>query len=228
MQTIILIRHGYQRSWDQNLKVRGSPAHVRIDPGLAEVGVRQAQVTADHLKALGGVQCVMSSPFRRCLETADVIGAACGCPVTADWRVGEVLLSAALGSPFSVQNSMDPDWAERREKAGKPSHPESDATIKERVMKILLELKAAKPFAQRIAIVSHEIILKELFNHMTAKSVALDWHPCAISVLTKEKPMDRLWRLSGVLGSFKHLGVDDRVEPVAQIAHSYHPLDSRS
>jgi broad specificity phosphatase PhoE len=228
MQTIVLIRHGYPVSWDQNLKVRGTPAHLRIDSGLAAIGVRQAQVTAAHLAALGGVEGVISSPFRRCLETADVIAAACACPVAADWRVGEVLLSAALGSPFSLQNSMDPDWAERREKAGKPAHPESDATIKDRVTKILAELKSTKPFAQRIAIVSHAIILTELFNHMTGKSAVMDWHPCAITVLTKAKPLDRQWRLNGVPASCKHLGADDRVEPVAQIAHSYHPLDSRS
>ena len=228
MQTLILIRHGYQASWDQQLKVRSSPTHLRLDPALAEIGLRQATLTAAQVKASGSATRVLSSPFRRCLETADVIAAACGCAVIPDWRVGEVLLSQVLGSPFSPTGAMDPEWHERRQGAGKPSHPESDATIKSRVGQVVAEWKTLKPFAQRIVVVSHEIILKELFNAMTAKSITLDWHPGAITTLIRDKPTDRHWRLQGLLGGWKHLGDADRVEPVVEIRHSYHPLDSRS
>lgn len=228
MQTIILIRHGYPVLWDQQLKERGTPPHLRLDPGLAEIGQRQARATADHLASLGGADVVIASPFRRCLETADVIAAACATTVTADWQVGEVLLSDVLGSPFSPTSAMDPAWAKRREGAGKPAHPESDRTLSERIGKVVNGLKGMKPFAQRIAVVSHEIILKELLNRMTGRAVTLDWHPCAITVATRPKLMDRTWRLSGILGDFKHLGADDRSEPVQQIVHRYHPLDSRS
>jgi probable phosphoglycerate mutase len=228
MQTIILIRHGYPVSWDQKLKVRGTPPHLRLDPALAEIGVRQAQLTAAHLAATGGADAVIASPFRRCLETADAIAASCGAEVVADWRIGEVLLSDVLGSPFSVTSAMDPDWAERRAKAGKPAHPESDRTIQERVTKTVAQLKAWKPSSQRIAIISHEIILKHLLNAMTGRMITLDWHPGALTVLTRDKPMDRVWKLSGKLGDFAHLGADDRTEPVERIVHTYHPLDSRS
>jgi len=51
MQTIILIRHGYPRSWDERRPVRGTEPHLRLDPGLAEVGARQAHRTAAHLAA---------------------------------------------------------------------------------------------------------------------------------------------------------------------------------
>ncbi|MEK7413858.1 MAG: histidine phosphatase family protein [Planctomycetota bacterium] len=228
MQTIVLIRHGYPISWDQQLKARGTPPHQRIDPGLAAIGHKQATLSAAHLATGGEVHQVISSPFRRCLETADAIATACKTEVVPDWRLGEVLLSQVLGSPFSPTSAMDPDWAERREGAGKPTHPESDRTIQERVMKVVLDLKARKPFAQRIVIVSHEIILKELIKNMTGRTVTLDWHPCAVTVLQREKLMDRQWRLSGELGGFKHLGSDDRTEPVEQIVHRYHPSDSRS
>jgi probable phosphoglycerate mutase len=224
MQTLILIRHGYPVSWDQKLKVRGTLPHLRLDPALAEIGVRQAECCAQHLKTLGAIDAVLSSPFRRCLETADRLGAA----ITPDWKLGEVLLSDVLGSPFSPTSAMDPDWAERRAGAGKPSHPESDRTLQERIAKTVLELKARKPFAQRLAIVSHDIILKELVAAMTGRRVAIDWHPGAIAVLKREKPVDRQWRLSGELASHAHLGADDRCEPVEQIVHVYHPRDSRS
>jgi len=228
MQTITLIRHGYPLSWDQNLKVRGSPAHLRIDSSLADIGKKQALVSAAYLADRGAISRVISSPFRRCLETADAIAARSKAEVHPDWRIGEVLLSQVLGSPFSPMSAMDPEWAGRREAAGKPAHPESDRTIHERVTKMTAELKAMKPFAQQVVLVSHDIILKELFKAMTGRAIAIDWHPCAITVLTKEKLLDRQWKLSGALASTTHLGADDRAEPVEQIVHRYHPLDSRS
>lgn len=228
MQTIFLVRHGYPISWDQKLKTRGSPPHQRLDPGLAEVGVRQAQRSATHIAAAGGAAAVLSSPFRRSLETADAIAAACAAEVVPDWRLGEVLLSSVLGSPFGPTSAMDPEWAERRTGAGKPSHPESDQTIHERVAKTVIELKTRKPFAQQLVIVSHEIILKALFTAMTGRTAAVDWHPAALAVLKRATPADRQWRLSGDLAGCKHLGEDDRTEPVEQIVHTYHPNDSRS
>lgn len=226
MQTILLIRHGYPLSWDQKLKVRSTDPHLRLDPTLAEIGQAQAKATATHLAAAGGVDAVLSSPFRACLETADLITGKSA--VTADWRLGQVLLSTVLGSPFSPGSSMDPDWVERRAKAGKPAHPESDQTIHERTTTFTRDLKLRKPFAQRIAIVSHEIILKELLNRMTGRAMTGDWHPCAITTLTLAKPIDRTWKLVGAFAGFAHLGATDRTEPVEQIEHRYHPLDSRS
>lgn len=225
MQTLILIRHGYLISWDQKLPVRGTEPHLRLDPTLAEVGLAQAKRCAAQVAT---ADAILSSPFRSCLETADIIAAVTKAEVAADWKLGEVLLSTVLGSPFSPGSSMDPDWAERRKPAGKPAHPESDRTIQERVAKTVVELKARKPFAQRLVIVSHDIILKALFAGLTGRAVAVDWHPGAITTLKREKPVDRQWRLSGELAGCAHLGADDRSEPVEQIVHKYHPLDSRS
>ena len=230
MQTIILIRHGYPTTWDEKPKPRGTPAHERLDPGLAEIGFAQARRCAAHVAkqvaAGGAANVVISSPFRRCLETAAVVAG--DLAVTADWRVGEVLLSQVLGCPFSPLNAMDPEWADRRQGAGKPAHPESDQTIRERLTRLTLDLKGRKPLAQRIVIVSHAIILRELVGLMTGRSVTVDWHPGAITTLTRATPIDRLWRLAGGLASVAHLGADDRCEPVDQIVHTYHPLDSRS
>ncbi len=228
MQTILLVRHGYPLCWDQKLKTRGSPAHLRIDPTLAEIGVAQARHCAATIAADGGAAAVLSSPFRACLETADLIAAACSAEITADWRLGEVLLSQVLGSPFSPGSAMDPEWAERRAGAGKPAHPESDRTIAERVMKTVLGLRDRKPFASRIVIVSHAIILTELVKTLTGRMATGDWHPGAITTLTRAKPIERQWRLRGGFAEVAHLGADDRAEPVEQIEHRYHPLDSRS
>jgi broad specificity phosphatase PhoE len=228
MQTILLVRHGYVASWDQDLKARGTPPHLRIDPALAEIGRQQAAAVATSVASLGDIDAILSSPFRHCLETADVISSTTKTAVTADWRLGNVLLSQVLGIPFSPNSAMDPEWKARREDAGKPSHPESDRTIQERVTKIMLELKARKPLAQRIVIVSHEIILKELFNKMNGRAITLDWHPGAITTLSRPKLMDRTWKLTGKFASIEHLGELDRCEPADNIVVKYHPNDSRS
>jgi broad specificity phosphatase PhoE len=228
MQTIYLIRHGYPTAWDEAPKPRGTPLHLKLDPGLAAIGTQQAQATAAHLSQLGGIDHLMSSPFRRCLETADQIASTCGLSVTPDWRLGEVLLSQVLGSPFSPGSAMDPEWEERREGAGKPAHPESDRTLQERTMKVMLELKARKPHAQRIAIISHEIVLKQLIIALTGRSPTVDWHPCAMATYTRATPADRTWKLVGQLATYTHLGAFDRCEPADQITVKYHPLDSRS
>jgi len=224
MQTIILIRHGYLQSWDDRPKVRGGEPHLRIDPALSALGAKQAALTAT---LVGAVDAVLSSPFRSCLATADAIAAG-KAAVSADWRLGEVLISSVLGCPFSPTAGMDPDWAERRAGAGKPSHPESDRTVQERIVRTVNDLRARKPFAGRIAIVSHDIILKALVGAMTGREPKLDWHPCAVATLVRAKPADRQWRLSGELGAFKHLGADDRREPADEIVVKYHPMDSRS
>ena len=228
MQTLILIRHGYPIAWDQQLKVRASPAHQRHDPGLAAIGTTQATRSAAHIAADGGATVVLSSPFRACLETADLIAAACATTVKADWRLGNVLLSTVLGSPFSPGSSMDPEWEERRTGAGKPTHPESDDTIKVRLLQVAKDLKARKPLAQRIVIVSHDIILKELLHHLTGRAIPVDWHPCAITTATLANAAERTWRLKGKPADCAHLGADDRAEPQEHIEHRYHPLDSRS
>lgn len=228
MQTIIIVRHGYPLSWDQNLKVRGPDPHLRLDPTLADIGRAQAQATASAIAKLGGAQVVLSSPFRVCLETADLLAAACSAEVVPDWKLGNVLLSTVLGSPFSPGSSMDPEWLDRRKPAGKPTHPESDQTIHERLTVAVRDLKARKPLAQKIVIVTHEIIAKELLKHMTGRTLAIDWHPCALTTLTRANVIDRHWKLVGSPATFQHLGDTDRTEPVAHIEHRYHPLDSRS
>jgi len=228
MQTIILLRNGYPGAWDQKLKVRGSDPHLRLDPALAEIGRAQAHATAACIAKNGGAALVLSSPFRACLETADIIAADCKAEVHADWKYGNVLLSTVLGSPFSPGSSMDPDWLDRRKSAGKPSHPESDHTINERLTVALRELKARKPLTQRIVIVTHDIIAKELVKHMTGRTLAIDWHPCAMTTFTRANVVDRLWKLSGLPASHAHLGDLDRTEPVEHIEHRYHPLDSKS
>ena len=80
MIRIILIRHG-RTAWNigegQDERFRGL-----LDMPLAETGVVQAQVTADHL-ACWPLAAVYSSPLQRALRTAEIIAAPHHVPVRA-------------------------------------------------------------------------------------------------------------------------------------------------
>ena len=69
------------------------------DPGLDEVGQAQARAAAETLLALPADRRpkeVVSSPLRRCRETAEPFAAAIGASVAIDPLVGEIPTPAAL------------------------------------------------------------------------------------------------------------------------------------
>src|SRR5471032_1252311 len=86
------------------------------DPGLDEQGHAQARRAADTLLALPPDQRptrVVSSPLRRCQETAQPFAAAIGVTVEIDPLVGEVPtpsgLSAEERGPW-LRNAFTGDW----------------------------------------------------------------------------------------------------------------------
>ncbi|MEU7134043.1 bifunctional RNase H/acid phosphatase [Streptomyces sp. NPDC046261] len=87
--TFVLLRHGETALTPQK-RFSGSGG---TDPELSASGRRQAEATAAALAARGTVQAVVSSPMRRCRETADVIAARLG----LDVRVEEGLREADFG-----------------------------------------------------------------------------------------------------------------------------------
>lgn len=71
------------------------------DPGLDETGAAQARATADILMALPEdvrPKRVVSSPLRRCRETAEPTARALGVEVEVDPLVGEIPTPAALAA----------------------------------------------------------------------------------------------------------------------------------
>lgn len=90
MSRLYLIRHARPAStWGQG----------EADPGLDPEGVRQALSARDDLLALPPAERparVVSSPLRRCRETAAPLAEALGVPVEIDAAVGEIPTPAAL------------------------------------------------------------------------------------------------------------------------------------
>jgi broad specificity phosphatase PhoE len=109
MARLYLIRHG-------------KPAAVwggdDDDPGLDETGQAQALAARDWLLALPAAERptrVVSSPLRRCRETAEPTAQALGVPLEIDERVGEIPTPKALPSaergPW-LRKSFAGTWAE--------------------------------------------------------------------------------------------------------------------
>ena len=90
MSRLYLIRHG---------KPSATWGGDDDDPGLDETGRAQARAARDWLMALPAAERptrVVSSPLRRCRETAEPTALALGVAVEIDARVGEIPTPAAL------------------------------------------------------------------------------------------------------------------------------------
>ncbi|MFQ5925719.1 MAG: histidine phosphatase family protein, partial [Dehalococcoidia bacterium] len=74
MTRIILIRHG-QTEWNRGERFRG-----RVDIGLDETGMRQAEAAAERI-ARWGVAAIYSSPLKRATVTAQIIASRLHLPV---------------------------------------------------------------------------------------------------------------------------------------------------
>lgn len=98
MGRLFLIRHGRPASaW-------GS---TDDDPGLDETGAAQARAVTDLLLALPGGERplnVVSSPLRRCRETAQPLADALGVAVAIDPAVGEI------PTPVGLSQAERPAW----------------------------------------------------------------------------------------------------------------------
>jgi broad specificity phosphatase PhoE len=109
MARLYLIRHG---------KPSATWGGDDDDPGLDEAGRAQARAARDWLLALPEAERptkVVSSPLRRCRETAEPTAAALGAMVEIDARVGEIPTPAALNlaerGPW-LRNAFTGAWAD--------------------------------------------------------------------------------------------------------------------
>ena len=108
-QYVYLIRHGRPASgW----------GGADPDPGLDDVGLAQAELAAKRILSLPSSERpmrVVSSPLRRCRETARPLAEALKVEMQVRPEVGEVPTPAALRPeerPLWLQNAMAGNWSE--------------------------------------------------------------------------------------------------------------------
>ncbi|MCJ1677577.1 bifunctional RNase H/acid phosphatase [Streptomyces sp. APSN-46.1] len=103
--TFVLLRHGETALTPQK-RFSGSGGS---DPELSPAGRRQAAAVAEALAARGTVQTVISSPLRRCRETAQAVADRLGLGVTVEDGLREVDFGAWEGLTFAEVQERFPD-----------------------------------------------------------------------------------------------------------------------
>ncbi|MEU6891941.1 bifunctional RNase H/acid phosphatase [Streptomyces sp. NPDC046557] len=130
--TLVLLRHGETALTPQK-RFSGSGGS---DPELSPVGRRQAAAVAGALAARGTVEAVVSSPLRRCRETAQAVADRLGLPVVIEEGLRETDFGAWEGLTFAEVQERFPDdlqaWLDSP-KAAPSGGGESFAAVTRRV-----------------------------------------------------------------------------------------------
>ncbi|GAA3105164.1 hypothetical protein GCM10017687_16030 [Streptomyces echinatus] len=103
--TLLLLRHG-ETPLTPHRRLSGSGGP---DPALSETGHRQAAAAAAALAARGGVRAVVTSPLRRCQETARTVAARLGLDVAVEDGLREADFGAWEGLTFAEARERHPD-----------------------------------------------------------------------------------------------------------------------
>ncbi|WP_431999193.1 bifunctional RNase H/acid phosphatase [Streptomyces sioyaensis] len=103
--TFVLLRHG-ETALTPEKRFSGSGG---TDPELSAAGRRQAEATAAALAARGTIQAVVSSPLRRCRETAEAVAARLGLEVWIEEGLRETDFGAWEGLTFAEVRERYPE-----------------------------------------------------------------------------------------------------------------------
>ncbi|MEU7432743.1 bifunctional RNase H/acid phosphatase [Streptomyces sioyaensis] len=103
--TFVLLRHG-ETALTPEKRFSGSGG---TDPELSAAGRRQAEATATALAARGTIQAVVSSPLRRCRETAEAVAARLGLEVRIEEGLRETDFGAWEGLTFAEVRERYPE-----------------------------------------------------------------------------------------------------------------------
>ncbi|MEU9863751.1 bifunctional RNase H/acid phosphatase [Streptomyces sp. NPDC047971] len=158
--TFVLLRHG-ETALTPEKRFSGSGGS---DPELSAAGTRQAEAVAAALSARGTIQEIVSSPLRRCRQTAETVAARLGLDVRVDEGLRETDFGAWEGLTFAEvreRYAEDLDAWLASPKAAPTGGGESFATTARRVSATRDRLTAA--YAGRtVLLVTHVTPIKTL------------------------------------------------------------------
>jgi ribonuclease H / adenosylcobalamin/alpha-ribazole phosphatase len=158
--TFVLLRHG-ETPLTPEKRFSGSGGS---DPELSDTGRRQADSAADSLAARDTVQAVVSSPLRRCRETADAVATRLGLDVRVDEGLRETDFGAWEGLTFAEVRERYPEDLEKW-LASPDAEPtgggESFAAVTRRVSLARDKLLARYP-GRTVLVVTHVTPVKTL------------------------------------------------------------------
>ncbi|MFI9238726.1 bifunctional RNase H/acid phosphatase [Streptomyces sp. NPDC053079] len=158
--TFVLLRHGETALTPQK-RFSGSGG---TDPELSAAGRRQADAAAAALAARGTIQAVVTSPMRRCRETADAIANRLGLEVRVEEGLREADFGAWEGLTFAEVKERFPEdldaWL-ASSKAAPTGGGESFATVARRVA-LARDKMLARYAGRTVLLVTHVTPVKTL------------------------------------------------------------------
>ncbi len=149
MTELLLVRHA-ETEWNREGRWQG-----HADPPLNEAGRAQAHALATTL-AGERLDAIYSSDLRRATETAEILGAALGHPVTTDPDLREIDVGSWSGLTREEVAVQFPDW--------ETHDGESREALGERVVAAVRRIAGRHPEG-RVLIVSHGGSIRALQRH---------------------------------------------------------------
>lgn len=156
---LLLLRHG-QTAMSAARQYSG-----RSNPELSELGQRQVQAAARKLAERGGIDVIVSSPLRRCVQTAEAVAEQMGLEV----RIIDDLIEADFGlwdgKTFTEASESDPELHGRwlTDTSIAPPGGESLQQVHRRVKKAR-ELIEKDYGAANVLVVSHVTPIKSILR----------------------------------------------------------------
>jgi broad specificity phosphatase PhoE len=191
--TVYLARHG-ESDWNAAGRFQG-----HADRPLTPEGRRQAEALADELAGTADLRAIYSSPLRRALETAALIGARIGLEPVPVRELQEVDVGGWAGLSRAEVEARHPD-AFRRWLAGGEGWEDGEtyAAMSDRVLAAVVRTAAAHP-DEEILLVSHGGPIRAV----QAAAAGMDVH--AYRKLRRVEPNAGLSRVAVENGSISRL-----------------------
>lgn len=184
---LLLLRHG-ETPLTPERRFSGTGSD---DPGLSDVGRSQAEQAArSDLLAAAGLTAILTSPLRRCRETADIVSAALGLPVEVDDELREMDFGRWEGLTFAEVEQRHPvdlaAWKASGDAAPTGS-TETFAALLSRVTAAARRIASSHPDAAVLA-VSHVTPIKAFVAHALSAPprafFTMELSPAALSRVT--------------------------------------------
>lgn len=149
MTTVWLARHG-ESDWNAAKRFQG-----RSDRPLTPLGRQQAKALASELASSSSLSVIYTSPLRRALETAAVVGEQLGLEPVPDDDLREVDVGSWTGLSRAEVEARYPDAFERWLDGGEGwDDGESYAEMSARVLAALVRISGSHP-GDELLVVSH-------------------------------------------------------------------------
>lgn len=183
MTSLLLIRHG---------EVEGISPPIfrgRTELSLTPRGVRQAELTRDHLRQHWDVDAIYCSPLGRCVRTAGTIAQAFALQATTLANLIDIDYGAWSGHPVvDVEEHSPREYALWKNAPHTVRLPQGESLqeVAARGTDAVAAILAAHPQGS-IAVVTHDSVIRVLLCHFSGLSLSSYWlfepSPCGISVV---------------------------------------------